>query len=69
MGEKVVTLVQLLGTFITGFIIAFIKGWLMTLVVSTTLPVMAMAGYFYLKVIQNKDKKLQADYAKAGGRA
>ncbi len=69
VGEKVVTLIQLLGTFVTGFAIAFAKGWLMTLVVSTTLPVMAMAGYFYLRVIQNKDKKLQSDYAKAGGRA
>jgi hypothetical protein len=54
---------MLIGTFISAFTIAFIKGWLMTLVACCSLPIMVIAGIVYLKVIQNKDKKIQKNYA------
>jgi hypothetical protein len=58
-----------LAMFVAGFIIAFIKGWLMTLVVLTSIPALGISGYFFITVIQAKDKVLEKDYAKAGGRA
>ena len=41
---------------ISGFIFAFVTGWLMSLVILATLPVLALAGYAYMSVIGNKDK-------------
>ncbi|KAJ6328956.1 hypothetical protein OIU77_010603 [Salix suchowensis] len=38
MGEKVGKFIQLVSTFIGGFIIAFIKGWLLTLVMLSSIP-------------------------------
>lgn len=39
------------STLLSGFIIAFVTGWLMTLVVLTSIPAFGIAGYFYIKVI------------------
>jgi ATP-binding cassette subfamily B (MDR/TAP) protein 1 len=58
-----------IATLIAGFIFAFITGWLMTLVVLATIPALGIAGYFYIKVIGEKDKKEQKSYAAAGGKA
>ncbi len=55
--------------FVAGFVIAFIKGWLMTLVVACSIPALGISGFFFVSAIQNKDKALEKDYAKAGGRA
>lgn len=41
----------------------------MTLVVLATIPALGISGYFYMKVIGEKDKKEQQSYAAAGGRA
>jgi ATP-binding cassette, subfamily B (MDR/TAP), member 1 len=58
-----------LGMFIAGFAVAFSKGWLMTLVVLTTIPALGFAGAVYITAISEKDAKSAKDYAKAGGRA
>lgn len=58
-----------IATLIAGFAFAFVTGWLMTLVVLATIPALGIAGYFYIKVIDEKDKKEQKSYAEAGGRA
>ena len=58
-----------IGTLIAGFIIAFVKGWLMAIVVATSLPALAITGIFYVNVISNQDKQNQKNYAEAGGRA
>jgi ATP-binding cassette subfamily B (MDR/TAP) protein 1 len=58
-----------IATLIAGFVFAFITGWLMTLVVLATIPALGIAGYFYMKVIGDKDKNEQKSYSKAGGRA
>lgn len=44
------------STLISGFIFAFVTGWLMTLVVLATIPALAIAGVFYMGVIGDKDK-------------
>ena len=45
-----------IATMVAGFIFAFITGWLMTLVILTTIPVLMISGYFYMKTIIEKDK-------------
>ena len=54
---------------ISGFIFAFITGWLMSLVVLATIPAMAIAGFLYISIIGEKDKNEEKLYSKAGGRA
>ncbi len=41
--------------FIAGFVIAFTKGWLMTLVTLATLPAIGLGGYLYATAIAKKD--------------
>jgi ATP-binding cassette subfamily B (MDR/TAP) protein 1 len=55
--------------FVAGFIIAFITGWLMTLVTLCSLPVIGITGYFFMSALEGKDKALEKDYAIAGGKA
>ena len=45
-----------IATMVAGFIFAFITGWLMTLVILTTIPALLISGYFYMKTIIEKDK-------------
>ncbi|KAL3832923.1 hypothetical protein ACJIZ3_007659 [Penstemon smallii] len=44
IGEKVGTFVQVVASFLGGFSIAFAKGWLLTLVVSSSVPLLVMSG-------------------------
>ncbi|XP_012084222.1 ABC transporter B family member 4 isoform X2 [Jatropha curcas] len=44
MGEKVGKFQQLIVTFISGFIIAFFKGWKLTLVMLSSIPLLVLAG-------------------------
>lgn len=54
---------------ISGFVIAYVKGWKMALVMTATLPGLIVGGIIYMAIIQNKDKKMTAAYSAAGGRA
>ena len=69
IGEKVSLMIQTFAMFVTGFIIAFIKGWKMTLVTLAAIPVLAIAGAIYVTAVQTKDKRNSKYYAKAGGLA
>ena len=40
-----------LGSLVAGFIIAFVKGWLMAFVIIAVLPAIGMGGYFYMAVV------------------
>ena len=55
--------------FIAGFVIAFVKGWLMTLVSLATLPAIGLGGYLYSTAIAKKDTDLETEYGEAGGMA
>jgi hypothetical protein len=44
-----------IATLIAGFVFAFVTGWLMTLVMLATIPALGIAGYFYIRVIGEKD--------------
>ena len=44
------------STLISGYVFAFVKGWLMTLVMFATIPAFVIAGYFYVRVLRVKDR-------------
>lgn len=50
---------MVISTLIVGLILAFITGWTMTLVLLASFPALGIAGYFYMWVIENKDKNEQ----------
>jgi ATP-binding cassette subfamily B (MDR/TAP) protein 1 len=62
-------LFQVFGSFIGGFVVAFITGWLMTLVCLSAIPLIGLSGYLYMWALQKKKIGHQEFYAKAGGKA
>ncbi|ORX64531.1 P-loop containing nucleoside triphosphate hydrolase protein [Basidiobolus meristosporus CBS 931.73] len=58
-----------LSTFIAGFVIAFLAGWRMTLVLLTAVPVMGFCGAMMAKYTMESSSDGQDSYAKAGGMA
>lgn len=46
-----------IATLISGFVFAFVSGWLMTLVVLAALPALAIAGFIYVTVIASMEKE------------
>ncbi|XP_065859872.1 ABC transporter B family member 11-like isoform X2 [Euphorbia lathyris] len=65
MGEKVGKFIQLVSTFIGGFVIAFIKGWLLTLVMLSSIPLIVLAGAIMSLTIARMASTGQNAYAKA----
>ncbi|KAK8509748.1 hypothetical protein V6N11_058150 [Hibiscus sabdariffa] len=65
MGEKVGKFIQLVSTFFGGFIIAFIRGWLLTLVMLSTIPLLVISGGTMALIISKMASRGQAAYAKA----
>ncbi|KMS96030.1 hypothetical protein BVRB_002890 [Beta vulgaris subsp. vulgaris] len=65
IGEKVGQFIQLISTFIGGFVVAFIKGWLLTLVMLSVIPFLVAAGAFMTIFISRMATKGQTAYAKA----
>jgi len=57
--------IQLVSTFVGGFVLAFIKGWLLTLVMLTSIPLLAMAGAAMALIVTRASSRGQAAYAKA----
>ncbi|KAF8008240.1 hypothetical protein BT93_K2037 [Corymbia citriodora subsp. variegata] len=65
MGEKVGKFIQLVSTFIGGFIIAFSKGWLLTLVLLSSIPPIVVSGGLMSLIIAKMASRGQSAYAKA----
>lgn len=65
MGEKVGKFIQLLATFVGGFVIAFIKGWLLTLVMLSSIPLLVISGGVMSVVLSKVASRSQNAYAKA----
>ena len=57
IGEKIAILLLTFSMFISGSIIAFIYGWMMTLVMLCLLPTIVYGGYFFIVASADKDKK------------
>ncbi|KAK7284517.1 hypothetical protein RJT34_19263 [Clitoria ternatea] len=65
MGEKVGRFMQLVATFFGGFVIAFIKGWLLTVVMLCTLPLLVAAGATMALIVGRMASRGQTAYANA----
>ncbi|XP_059629375.1 ABC transporter B family member 11-like isoform X3 [Cornus florida] len=65
MGEKVGKFLQLVSTFFGGFVIAFIKGWLLTVVMLSSVPLLVIAGGAMFLIISRMASRGQNAYAKA----
>ncbi|KAL2236604.1 UNVERIFIED_CONTAM: ABC transporter B family member 11 [Sesamum indicum] len=65
MGEKVGKFIQLVSTFVGGFVIAFIKGWLLTLVMLSSIPLLVISGGVMSLVLSKMASRGQNAYAKA----
>ncbi|PIA60695.1 hypothetical protein AQUCO_00300305v1 [Aquilegia coerulea] len=65
MGEKVGKSIQLFGTFVGGFVIAFIKGWHLTLVMMASIPLLAISGGLLSFAISKASSLGQAAYSQA----
>uniref|UniRef100_A0A8C5I315 ATP-binding cassette sub-family B member 5 n=1 Tax=Gouania willdenowi TaxID=441366 RepID=A0A8C5I315_GOUWI len=66
IGDKAGMLVQGFTTFISSFIIGFINGWKLTLVILAISPALAISAAFFSKVLASFTSKEQTAYAKAG---
>uniref|UniRef100_A0A0E0C6J9 MDR-like ABC transporter n=1 Tax=Oryza meridionalis TaxID=40149 RepID=A0A0E0C6J9_9ORYZ len=67
LGEKAAgKLVELLSSFFGGFIIAFTRGWLLTLVMLTSLPLIAIAGAVSAQALTRVSSNRQTSYSDAG---
>ncbi|XP_010426878.1 PREDICTED: ABC transporter B family member 11-like [Camelina sativa] len=65
MGEKVGRFIQLISTSVGGFVLAFIKGWLLTLIMSTSIPLNVMTGAAIALIVTRTASRGQAAYSKA----
>ncbi|MBA0834357.1 hypothetical protein Goarm_006717 [Gossypium armourianum] len=65
MGEKVGKVLQLLSTFFGGFTIAFVKGWLLTLVMLSSIPLLVISGATMAVIISKMATRGQTAYAQA----
>ncbi|XVE88300.1 hypothetical protein DITRI_Ditri19aG0058900 [Diplodiscus trichospermus] len=66
MGEKVGKFIQLVSTFIGGFIIAFTRGWQLALVLSACIPLVVIAGGTMAMIMAKMSSRGQLAYAEAG---
>ncbi|RZB55138.1 ABC transporter B family member 11, partial [Glycine soja] len=65
MGEKVGQFIQLVATFFGGFVVAFIKGWLLTVVMLSCIPLLALSGAMITVIISKASSEGQAAYSTA----
>uniref|UniRef100_A0A0E0FMQ7 MDR-like ABC transporter n=1 Tax=Oryza nivara TaxID=4536 RepID=A0A0E0FMQ7_ORYNI len=66
IGEKSGKCIQLLSTFFGGFIIAFVRGWLLALVLLSCIPPIAVAGAFVSRLMTRISTRMQEKYGDAG---
>ncbi|XP_030639135.1 LOW QUALITY PROTEIN: ATP-dependent translocase ABCB1 [Chanos chanos] len=66
LGDKICVLVQSVCTFITSFIVGFVYGWKLTLVILTVSPLLAGAAAVWSKVLGSLTGQELSAYAEAG---
>ncbi|KAF3449845.1 hypothetical protein FNV43_RR05924 [Rhamnella rubrinervis] len=66
MGEKVGKFIQLMAAFFGGFIIAFVKGWLLSLVLLCCIPCVTISGGTMATIMSKMSSRGQRAYAEAG---
>lgn len=58
--------IQYLSAFVGGFIIAFTKGWLLSLVLVSCIPALVIAGGAMASIMSKMSSRGQMTYAQAG---
>ncbi|KAH9614600.1 hypothetical protein KSS87_020848 [Heliosperma pusillum] len=66
MGEKVAKFIQLTATVVGGFVIAFIRGWLLAIVLLACIPALVIAGGTMALLMMKMSSRAQMAYADAG---
>ncbi|MCD7457389.1 ATP-binding cassette sub- B member 9 [Datura stramonium] len=66
LGDKVGKFIQFLSAFVGGFIIAFTKGWLLSLVLVSCIPALVIAGGAMALFMSKMSSRGQLAYAQAG---
>ncbi|KAK9762561.1 hypothetical protein K7432_011587 [Basidiobolus ranarum] len=66
ISQKIGLLIQNLTTFIGGFVLAFVKGWKMALVLLSALPLLAAVGGLMSRLAARNTTEGQGAYASAG---
>ncbi|XP_051194142.1 ABC transporter B family member 11 [Lolium perenne] len=66
IGEKVGKFLQLISTFLGGFIIAFSRGWLLSLVMLSSIPPVVASAAVMSLVLSKLSYRSQMAYAEAG---
>ncbi|XP_057494266.1 ABC transporter B family member 9-like isoform X2 [Actinidia eriantha] len=66
MGEKVGKFIQLMSTFIGGFVVAFVRGWLLSLVLLSCIPALVIAGGAMGLIMTKMSSRGQLAYVEAG---
>ncbi|XP_039007564.1 ABC transporter B family member 4-like [Hibiscus syriacus] len=65
MGEKVGKFLQLISTFFGGFVVSFVRGWLLTLVMLSAIPLIVLSAGTIAIMISKLATRGQNAYAKA----
>ncbi|KAJ4750300.1 ABC transporter B family member 11 [Rhynchospora pubera] len=65
IGEKVGKFLQLASTFIGGFVVAFMKGWLLSLIMLSAIPPVIISGAAVSSVISKVSNQGETTYGKA----
>ncbi|XP_060052277.1 phosphatidylcholine translocator ABCB4 isoform X2 [Erinaceus europaeus] len=66
IGDKVGMFFQAIATFFAGFIVGFIRGWKLTLVIMAISPILGLSAAIWAKILSAFTDKELAAYAKAG---
>ncbi|KAK7412536.1 hypothetical protein VNO78_04000 [Psophocarpus tetragonolobus] len=66
MGEKVGKFIQLASTFIGGFVIAFVRGWRLAVILLACIPCVVVTGGIVSILMSKMASRGQAAYAEAG---
>eukprot|EP01116_Phalansterium_solitarium_P018479 TRINITY_DN489_c0_g5_i3.p1 TRINITY_DN489_c0_g5~~TRINITY_DN489_c0_g5_i3.p1 ORF type:complete len:834 (+),score=296.91 TRINITY_DN489_c0_g5_i3:121-2622(+) len=66
IGGQFGTFLQYFGTCVAGFVLGFVRGWKLTLVILALTPLIAVCGGFMMKMLASLSTKGQEAYAKAG---
>ncbi|KAL5577097.1 hypothetical protein UlMin_018796 [Ulmus minor] len=66
MGEKVGKFIQLVSTFLGGFVVAFVRGWHLAIVMLSCIPVIVIAAGALSLMVSKMSSRGQVAYADAG---
>ena len=66
ISDKFGQTISYIACFIAGFVIAFIKGWALTLILLATVPLLGVSGFFVGKVFAEVAQGSSTTYGKAG---